>query len=69
MKVINSACYCCLLLSLGDSEVHTMRQRSVQNAKKEHGNEWLMTSFFTAVPQLMQRLMFGYATDETEECS
>lgn len=40
----------------------------MQNAKKEHGNEWLLSSFFSAVPQLMQGLMFGYATDETEEC-
>lgn len=37
--------------------------------EREHRNEWLISPFFNAVPQFsMQGSMFGYATDETEEC-
>lgn len=44
-----------------------MRQR--RRIEREHGNRWLISPFFNAIPLfLMQGLMLGYATDETEEC-
>lgn len=66
VKGINSGYYCCLLLSMGDSEALWTKDRCRMG--REHGNGWLISPFFHAVPQfLMQRLMLGYATDETEE--
>lgn len=72
-KCIHAACYCCLFLALGGFKVlcHTDRCRNGERTWKQvaHGNKWLISLFFNAVPCFsMQGLMFGYATDETKEC-
>lgn len=65
---IHFACYCCLFLGLGGFKVLCGKDRC-RNGK----GTWKYVAFFplffnTVLCFSMQGLMFGYATDETEEC-
>lgn len=60
LKCIYSACYCCFFLGLGSFKV--LCGKEVQKWKENVEMSGLFPCFS------MQGLMFGYATDETEEC-
>uniref|UniRef100_A0A8C0FIC7 methionine adenosyltransferase n=1 Tax=Bubo bubo TaxID=30461 RepID=A0A8C0FIC7_BUBBB len=64
---IHAVCYCSVFLGLGGFKVLYVKDSA--EMERGHGNECLISPFFNSVSCFsMQGLIFGYATDETEEC-